>query len=149
LHSCGGAAGRYGQGFLTDGRPTPPPSRIVVAIIDDEASVRLSLSRLCTALGYTPVAFASGRQFLESLSADTQRPDCLLVDAHMPDMTGLELHHQLGRSGRRFPLIVMTADDTVEVRQRYVDAGVSDYLSKPVDSASLIGAIQRALAPVK
>jgi len=109
--------------------------------------VRLSLSRLCTALGYTPVVFASGRQFLESLSAAARGPDCLLVDAHMPDMTGLELHHQLVRGGKRFPLIVMTADDTVEVRQRYVDAGVSDYLSKPVDSVNLIAAIQRALAP--
>ena len=121
----------------------------MVAIIDDEASVRVSLSRLCTALGYTGVAFASGRQFLESLRAEERSPDCLLVDAHMPDMTGLELHHELARGGRRFPIIVMTADDTVEVRQRYVDAGVSDYLSKPVDSASLVAAIQRALAPAK
>src|SRR5262245_34308899 len=121
-------------------------SRTVIAIIDDEPSVALSLSRLCTALGYTPVAFASGREFLESLGTKGRGPDCVLVDAHMPDMTGLELHHQLARDGRRFPVIVMTADDTVEVRQRYVEAGVSDYLSKPLDSADLVAAIQRALA---
>ena len=146
MHVGGGAAGRRDQSLLTG---TTPPARTVIAIIDDEASVRLSLSRLCSALGYAPVAFASGREFLESLGGEGRGPDCLLVDAHMPDMTGLELHHELGRGARRFPIIVMTADDTVEVRQRYVDAGVSDYLSKPVDSANLIAAIQRALAPAQ
>lgn len=119
---------------------------ISVAIVDDEASVRVSLRRLCSAFGLSVTTFASGQEFLESLEGDGHRPDCLLLDAHMPGMTGLELQRHLGARGVRFPTVLFTADDTPEVQARYLSAGVVEYLRKPVNAEELLAAIERAVA---
>jgi FixJ family two-component response regulator len=124
---------------------TTPARRIAVAIVDDEEVIRVSLRRLCEALGFSPTAYASGQEFIESLDQGVPRPDCLLLDAHMPQMTGLELQQHLVGRGVRLPIVVYSADDAPEARARYFAAGVAEYLRKPAGADELLGAIQRAM----
>ncbi len=118
---------------------------ISIAIVEDEASVRLSLRRLCEALGLKAAVYASGREFIDSLALGGDRPDCLLLDAHMPQMTGLEVHQHLVGSGVRVPTLVYTADDGPEVEARYRACGVTGYLHKPIAGDQLLAAIERAI----
>src|SRR5262249_50126645 len=107
---------------------------VSVAIVDDEESVRVSLRRLCQALGLEATVFASGPELIDSLDPGAPPPDCLLLDAHMPDMTGLEVQHRLPRRGDCFPVLIYTADDAPEAQARYLAAGASAYLRKPLGS---------------
>jgi FixJ family two-component response regulator len=120
--------------------------RVSVAIVDDEESVRISLRRLCHALGLDATVFASGPELIDFLDAGSPAPDCLLLDAHMPDMTGLEVQHCLAIRGKRFPVLVYTADDAPEAQARYLAAGAADYLRKPLGSDELIAAVTRAVS---
>jgi FixJ family two-component response regulator len=125
--------------------PVPAPA-ISVAIVDDEPSVRVGLRRLCQALGLNASVYASGRDFIEALDAGA-RVDCILLDAHMPQMSGLELQYHLVDVGSRFPTVVYTADDAPEAQARYLAAGVDAYLQKPIGADELLAAITRAIAP--
>ena len=107
--------------------------------------MRQGLRRLCTALGLNPTVFASGREFLDSLDRDGSRPDCLLLDAHMPLMSGLEVHQHLVGRGLRVPTVVYTADDAPEAEARYRAAGVTEYLRKPIKGEELLDAIDRVM----
>ena len=118
---------------------------VSVAIVDDEESVRVSLRRLCKALGMNPTVYASGKELIASLDSGTGHPDCLLLDAHMPQMTGLEVHSHLRGSGVRLPTVVYTADDAPELQMRYLAAGVTEYLRKPIGAEELLAAIERAM----
>jgi FixJ family two-component response regulator len=119
--------------------------RVSVAIVDDDASVRVSLKRLCEVFNYNATAYASGREFLESLDAGTSRADCLLLDAHMPEMTGFELQRRLVAKGVQIPTIVFTADDAPEVLAHYATSGIVAILRKPLASEALFAAIARAV----
>jgi FixJ family two-component response regulator len=116
-----------------------------VAIVDDEESVRVSLRRLCVVLGIDATVYASGREFIHALDSGVAQPDCLLLDAHMPQMTGLELQQHLLRIGARVPTVVYTADDTPEAQARYIAAGAAGYLRKPVGGDELVAEIERAI----
>jgi FixJ family two-component response regulator len=120
--------------------------RVAITIVDDEEMIRVSLCRLCEALGFSPTAYASGQQFIESLDLGVPRPDCLLLDAHMPHMSGLELQQHLVGRGMRLPIVAYSADDAPEARARYLAAGVTEYLRKPAGGDELLGAIKRAMA---
>jgi FixJ family two-component response regulator len=120
--------------------------RISIAIVDDEESVRTSLRRLCLALGLQATAFASGPEFIEFLDAGSPSPDCVLLDAHMPDMTGLEVQQALSARRKRFPVLVYTADDAAEAQARHMAAGAADYLRKPLGSDELFAAVARAVS---
>jgi two-component system response regulator FixJ len=116
---------------------------IAVAIVEDDQSARVSLRRLCDALGFTATAFASGRAFLEMLDADGPRPDCMLLDLRMPEMTGLELHRILVARRVHVPTIVITADDAPEVLDRCTLAGLVVQLQKPVDAEELFATVEQ------
>ena len=116
-----------------------------IAIVDDEDSVRTGLRRLCAALGFRTTTYASGSEFVDALHAGATRPDCLLLDAHMPYMSGLEVQRKLVDLGVRIPTIVYTADDAPELEARYVAAGVTAYLSKPIAGDDLVAAIQEVM----
>ncbi len=115
-----------------------------MAIVDDDASVRVALRRLCDAIGYAATAFASGREFLERLDADASRPECLLLDIQMPGMTGIELQRELIARGERISTVVITADDAPEARARCAAVGLTDFLRKPISEDALIAAVERA-----
>ena len=119
-------------------------SPISVAIVDDEESVRTGLRRLCSALGLRAIVFASGSEFIESLNA--AHPECVLLDAHMPHMNGLEVQRQLVDLGIRIATIVYTADDAPEAEAQYLAAGVAAYLRKPIAGDDLIAVIEQVMA---
>jgi FixJ family two-component response regulator len=123
----------------------PLDRRISVAIVDDDASVRVSVQRLCRILDLDATVFASGREFLASLDDGTPRPDCLLLDAHMPEMTGAELLKRLAAEGVRIPTIVFTADDSLDVSMQYAAGSLVAYLRKPITSDELLEAVGRAV----
>jgi FixJ family two-component response regulator len=110
----------------------------VIAIVDDDASVRRSLHRLVRAAGYTVETFASGREFLEWLPGG--RPACLVLDVHMKEMNGFDLQERL-----TVPIVFMTAHDDASTRERITKSGAAGHLYKPFDEKAALGAIRRAV----
>jgi len=116
---------------------------IRVAVVDDDASVRKALARLLSASSFSTTTFPSAQSFLASLQAET--PECLLLDLHMPEMTGLDLQRELARTGIKIPTIVITAYNDIALRERCQAAGAADFLLKPLDGTILVSAIHAAL----
>jgi FixJ family two-component response regulator len=115
----------------------------LIAIIDDDESVRVAMGGMVESFGYAPVTFESANDFLKS----DKLPDasCLILDVQMPGMSGLELHSQLIASGRRIPTIFVTAFPDKRVRDRATRAGGVCFLSKPFGRNDLLGCIESAL----
>ena len=117
--------------------------RPLIAIVDDEGSVRKSLRRLLVASQLDATVYASGQEFLDSLGG--RQPDCLVLDLQMPGLTGLEVQRALSGARVRFPTIIITAHDEPETRTRCLAAGVVAYLCKPLHDELLLGAIATAV----
>lgn len=116
----------------------------VIAIVDDDVSVRESTRRLMRSLGYTAVAFASAEEFLQSDRArDTS---CLITDVQMPGMSGVDLQDRLIADDRHTPIIFMTAFPTEKLRARVLEGGALGFLNKPFDEEQLIACLRSALA---
>ena len=113
-----------------------------VAIVDDEEPIRKALKRLMRAANVEAEAFASGADFLGSLSA--RRPDCVILDLHMPGMSGLHVLQQMQQSGVQVPAIVITAYDEPETRAHCLAAGAAAYLRKPFEDRLLLDAVASA-----
>src|SRR6185312_16110752 len=80
---------------------------IRVAIVDDEPSVRRALARLLSASSFDAKTYGTAEEFIESIHGGI--PECLVVDIHMPELTGLDLQRYLARAGVKIPTIVITA----------------------------------------
>jgi FixJ family two-component response regulator len=115
---------------------------IRIALVDDDDSVRTALGRLLSALCFDVTTYGSAHEFITSLKSGP--PDCLVADLHMPGITGLELLRHLMRVGIKIPTIVVTAHDEPGIRERCLSAGASAVLLKPIESSSLISAINTA-----
>jgi len=114
----------------------------LVAIIDDDVSVRRALTRLVQAAGLRAQSFSSAAEFLtHGLPA---KPDCLILDVHLGGMSGLELLHLLRDSGERVPAVVITAHDDPQTRQQ-AQGLAATYHRKPLDAPLLMTEISRAL----
>ena len=118
-------------------------SRRIVFVIDDEPSVRRSLSRLLKAAGYDVEVFASAQDFLRHESDDELA--CLVLDVKMPGLNGLELQEALTAANRHVPIIFVTGHGDIPTSVRAMRGGATDFLSKPFDADNLIAAIERAL----
>lgn len=114
-----------------------------VAIVDDEEQVRKALKRLLLASGLDAESYPSGRDFLDA--ARTRRPDCLLLDLHMPGMTGLEVLREMRRTNSQPPTVVITAHDEPASREQCLAAGAAAYLCKPLDDRILLNTISASL----
>lgn len=122
---------------------TPP----VVAIVDDDADVLRALQRLLRSEGFRVQVYGSGSEFMTAV-ADTA-PDCLVLDLHMPKMTGFDVLDALGalpKGGTRPPVVVLTGHDTPVGRSRAMAGGADAYLCKPADAEVLIRAINTAIS---
>jgi two-component system, LuxR family, response regulator FixJ len=117
---------------------------LVIAVIDDEASVRRSLDRLLRAYGFRVQTFASGDEFLER-PADAEPPACLIVDLRMAGKTGLDVIDVLRARRIEVPVIVITGHGEVSMAERAGKGGVVEFLAKPVDGDVLLQAIARAI----
>jgi FixJ family two-component response regulator len=113
-----------------------------VAIIDDDASMRVALARLLYAHGIDARCYSSARAFLAALPS--ARPYCLIVDVNMPEMTGLDLQRELLRLGVHLPTIVVTALDDERIATTAKALGAVAFLSKPLKQDSLLNAIKIA-----
>jgi len=114
-----------------------------VAIVDDEEGIRKALSRLLRASGLDAESYANGQEFLDAAAA--HRPDCVVLDLHMPGMSGLQVLRKLKAAGQRLSIVVITAHDEPETRERCIDAGACAYLRKPLEDRLLLNAISAAM----
>jgi FixJ family two-component response regulator len=99
-----------------------------VAIVDDDAAIRDSLRFLLEVIGHPVETFASAAEFLK---ADIRNIACLILDQHMPDMTGLELAERLRADGSDIPILLITGASTPTIVARAAELGINRVLAKP------------------
>jgi FixJ family two-component response regulator len=116
----------------------------MVFVVDDDPSVRRSLTRLLASAGYTVEAFASAKEFLARESYPG--PCCLVLDVRMPGLNGLDLQETLAATGRRMSIVFVTGHIDVPMSVMAMKRGAADLLTKPVDDTDLLAAVRRALA---
>jgi FixJ family two-component response regulator len=117
----------------------------LVAVVDDDESVRRALVRLLRSAGFKAVAFPSARTFLSEFK--DLGINCLVLDLQMPGMTGVDLQRYLRmvHPNLMLPVVMITAHDEPGTRERCLAAGVAAYLRKPVESTTLLAEIRRVL----
>ncbi|KQQ15726.1 hypothetical protein ASF56_23670 [Methylobacterium sp. Leaf122] len=115
----------------------------VIAIVDDDNSVREAMSGLVRSLGYVTRSYSSAIDFLRAGVAD--ETSCVITDMQMPGMDGTDLQHALRDAGRSVPIIVVTGFLTDAVRARALEAGAWDVFRKPCDGAALGRSLETAL----
>ncbi|SES76339.1 response regulator transcription factor [Paracoccus homiensis] len=115
-----------------------------VFIVDDDAAIRVSLSRALTRRGYRVECHESAASFLATYTG--MRQGCLVLDYGMPGMNGLELQDRLRHSGHTLPIIFVTGHGGVPESVRAIKAGAIDFLQKPFSQSQLVERIDQALA---
>jgi FixJ family two-component response regulator len=115
----------------------------VVAIVDDDQSLRRSLRNLLASVGFRVAAFASAEEFLTSAAGEPI--GCLVLDLRLDGMSGLGLLRHLADSGSRIPVVILTAHGDEQARQRALQAGALAFLSKPVLGDVLLDTVSQAL----
>jgi FixJ family two-component response regulator len=128
-----------------DLQPSEANQAPLIAIVDDDASVRQSMSRLIRPFGYRTETFASGEEFLGS--AFIAKVACLLLDIRMPGMDGFEVQRRLHESGSRVPIVFLTARASEDEERRARDAGAVAFLRKPIAQALLLQALENVVRP--
>ena len=106
-----------------------------IAVVDDDHSVRESLQFLLELFGHPVDAFASAAEFLER---DVREVACLILDHHMPQMTGLELVEQLRADNRPLPTLLITGAVTPAMSARATELGIERVLEKPLNECDLL-----------
>ena len=119
------------------------PNNVVIAIVDDDPSVREALTSLLRSLGYAALAFERAEDLLNSKSRSDL--SCVIADVQMPGMTGPELHGRLVASGAPIPTILITAYPDETVRARALRDGVVCYLTKPFGDDELLACLRSIL----
>jgi two-component system response regulator FixJ len=115
----------------------------VVAIVDDDESLRRSLRNLLGSVGFRVATFASAEEFLTAGSREAI--GCVVLDLRLGGMNGLDLLGHLAATSARVPVVILTAHGDDRARQRALDAGALAFLSKPVQGDVLLDAVRRAL----
>ena len=116
----------------------------LVFVVDDDASVRKSLTRVLASSGYAVEEFASAVDFLARACAP--RPCCLVLDVRMPGVSGLDLQTALAAAGRRLPIVFVTGHVDVPMTVKGMRNGAVDWLTKPFGAKELLNAVERAVA---
>ena len=122
----------------------PDESKILVYVVDDDASVRDALRMLFVSADMEVKTFKSAEDFLECQVS--KRNACLISDIKLKGLSGLELQQQLAERGTKIPVIFLTASDSNEDRQQAKQAGAAGYFRKPVDDQALLDAIYWTLS---
>ena len=115
----------------------------IVHVVDDDEAVRDSLRALLESYGTAVRDYASASEFLLAIPA--QLEGCVLLDLHMPGMSGLELLDLLRAEGSKLPIIAVTGRSDAFLKERVVRAGALTLLDKPISDDTLLHALARAL----
>ena len=118
-------------------------ARLCIALVDDEMPVRLALGRLLRLADYEVTEFASGKAFLAWLH--TGHPDLVILDVHMPGLSGLDVQTRLRLAQPTLSTMFITASDDPALDRAVSEAGSLRLLRKPFSSDMLLGAVSAAL----
>ena len=121
---------------MTDPAPT-------VFVVDDDASVRDSLRRLFTSLGYLVRVFPRAQEFLDA--PRRAAPSCLVLDVQLPDLSGLEVQRQLSRVEPQVPIVFLTGEGDIPMSVKAIKAGAVEFLTKPFRQDLLLEAVRTAI----
>ena len=121
----------------------PREPEAVVAIVDDDPSVRRSLQRLIRSAGWKAAPFASAQEFLAQPRTDA--PSCLVLDLQLPGLSGLDLQKQLAEVGLEIPIVFLTGHGNIPASVQAMKSGAVEFLTKPIDEQDLFRAIQEAI----
>ena len=133
-----GAGAKWGE--LMNESPRVP----IIAVVDDDESVRESLAGLAESVGYEAALFASAEEFLQS-AHHRDSLACLILDVRLPGMSGVELYTQLPQSPRSIPTIFITAHAVPEMNSWATKPGVIAVLYKPFQPEVLLQAVRKAI----
>ncbi|MFK4726656.1 response regulator transcription factor [Bradyrhizobium niftali] len=117
----------------------------LVHVVDDDASFRTAIERRLKLAGYDVATYASSQDLLDRLPRE-ELQSCILLDVQMPGLTGPDLQTRLHELGSTVPIVFLTGHADTATTVRTIKAGAEDFLTKPVSSAQLIEAIERALS---
>jgi two-component system CheB/CheR fusion protein len=136
------------KGLLPVSRPVPrqiatTAGRPVIYIVDDDANLRDAIRDVLEDAGHTVEDYPSCEAFLEAWSPG--RECCVIIDAYLPGMSGLDLLRRLKDDGHLPPAIMITGDGDVSIAVQAMKAGASDFIEKPVGREELAASIARAL----
>ena len=115
----------------------------VIAVVDDDPSVRRGLERLIKSFGWKAETFASAQEFLAQPRAEA--PSCLVLDLQLPGLSGLDLQKQMAEVGLETPIVFLTGHGNIPATVQAMKAGAIEFLTKPVDEQDLLRAIQEAI----
>jgi FixJ family two-component response regulator len=117
---------------------------VIVHIVDDDDSFRISMERLLRASGYAVETYASAEQLLNRLPSDGDS-SCILLDIRIPGLSGLDLQDRLSALGSHVPIVFLTGHADIRTTVKVMRAGADDLLTKPIAKDELIEAIDRAI----
>jgi FixJ family two-component response regulator len=120
------------------------PIKPLIAVVDDDPSILKALRRMLRSAGYDVGVFGSAQEFLRSLAF--RSPQCLVLDVHLPGMTGIELHDRLRNLGCQLPIVFITANDTPQTRTAASHSEGTALLFKPFGNTALLAAICKGVA---
>ncbi|MGB7948265.1 MAG: response regulator [Candidatus Binatia bacterium] len=114
-----------------------------IVVVEDDAGMCKAIERLLRAAGFQSLSFVSAEELLQTEAADAAA--CLVLDIHLPGLSGLELARLLIGSGRAKPVIFITGQDEPAARAEALRLGCIDYFRKPFDGSDLLEAIRAAV----
>ena len=114
----------------------------MIAIVDDDASIREGLSSLLRSAGWTVETFASAQDFLARTG--DEMPSCLILDLQLPGLSGLDLQKRMADAGLEIPIVFLTGHGNIPASVQAMKAGAIEFLTKPVDEEGLLRAIREA-----
>jgi FixJ family two-component response regulator len=118
-------------------------SRAVIAIVDDDPSVREGLESLIRSAGWRAETFGSAQEFLAR--AGSEAPSCLILDLQLPGLSGLDLQKRMAEVALEIPIVFLTGHGDIPASVKAMKAGAIEFLTKPVAEEDLLRAIQEAI----
>ena len=115
-----------------------------IHVVDDDASFRTAIERRLKLAGYQVATYPSAQQLLDR-RPDENEPGCILLDVQIPGLSGPDLQGRLNELGSTLPIVFLTGHADTPTTVRTIKAGAEDFLTKPVQSEQLLGAIERAM----
>jgi FixJ family two-component response regulator len=123
--------------------PVQTIERVIVYVVDDDASLRGALEALFDTVGLETRTYATAGDFLAAELAD--RPGCIVIDVRLPDMNGLDFQTRLVQMGIRLPVVMITGYGNIPMSVRAMKRGAVDFLPKPFHDQDMLDAVMAAI----